>query len=417
MFTAKRSDFPADFLWGASTASHQVEGGTLNQWSVWELAHASERAKTAAERYSWLPLWPEIMPLATRPDNYVSGVGVDHYRRYAADFQLLAQLNLNSFRFGIEWSRLQPAENNWDAAAIAHYRDYIQALKQRGIEPILNLWHWTLPVWFSQKGGFSRRSNLKYWRAYVRRVAEEFGGDLSYILTLNETNVYTSLSYTLGLWPPQRKNWLATAAVYLNLMSAHRQAYKILKAANPKLMVGMAQNYSCNLPRRPGNWLDRLFAAANNYGWNWWFTNRLRGRQDFVGFNFYFVNYYHGWRRTNPPNPVNDLGWYMEPARLYDLLLSVRHRYGKPIMVTENGVADRHDQHRQWWLEETIEAIKRATQEGVEVIGYQHWSLLDNFEWADGWWPNFGLVKVDRQNDLRRTPRPSALWWAKWLKP
>jgi beta-glucosidase len=131
-----QTKWPADFLWGDSTASHQVEGGAHNQWSVWELAQASELAATAEKRLDWLPTWPDIKDQATSPDNYVSGGGVDHYRRYEEDFDFAKKMQLNAFRFGIEWSRLQPKEGQWDEVAIQHYHDYIDALLERGIEPI-----------------------------------------------------------------------------------------------------------------------------------------------------------------------------------------------------------------------------------------------------------------------------------------
>src|SRR5689334_6892587 len=130
-----KKEFPKDFMWGASVSAHQVEGGNHNQWTVWELAHASELAKTAAERLDWIPSWKDIEREAKKPESYVSGRGVKHYEHYEQDFDLLKKLNLNSFRFSIEWSRLEPSEGEWDEKEVEHYRQYIEALKQRGIEP------------------------------------------------------------------------------------------------------------------------------------------------------------------------------------------------------------------------------------------------------------------------------------------
>jgi beta-glucosidase len=153
------------------------------------------------------------------------------------------------------------------------------------------------------------------------------------------------------------------------------------------------------------------------YVWNWWFLNRIKNQQDFVGFNYYFSDYYTGLlRRENPKVPVNDLGRYMEPEGLYPLLLRVWAHYKKPIFVTENGVADHQDKYRRWWLEETIIAMERAVSEGVDLRGYFHWSLLDNFEWKYGWWPKFGLVAVDRKHSMKRTVRPSGEWLAEHIK-
>ena len=405
--------FPKGFFWGASTASHQVEGGTVNQWSEWELSHAQELAKTSHERIAYtLPDWPDIKKYAEKPENYVSGKGVDHYNRYEEDFDIAKKLNLNAFRFGVEWSRLEPSEGEWNLDEIEHYREYILQLKKRGLEPFLNLWHWTMPTWFAEKGGFEKRRNLKYWRRFVQKIANEFGHDLMYVITINEPNVYATFSYYTGEWVPQKRSLRLTAAVYFNLIRAHKQAYKILKRNNPTLMVGVASQLANIQAKRPHNIIDVTVTMWMRYLWNWWYLNRIRNQQDFIGFNYYFTDYYKGIRRDNPGAPRNDLGWYMEPEGLYPLLVRVRSHYKKPIIITENGVADHRDEYRQWWIEETIVAMERAMSEGVELHGYFHWSLLDNFEWKYGWWPKFGLVHVDREHGMKRTIRPSSEWFA-----
>lgn len=408
--------FPKEFYWGASTASHQVEGGTVNQWSVWELAHASELAKTAKSRLGYLPNWEEIKSQAEDPHNYVSGRGVDHYHKYPEDFELLKKLHFNAFRFGIEWSRLEPEEGKWDEKEIEHYRAYIKALTSKGVEPFLNIWHWTMPTWFTDKGGFTRRSNLKYWRRFVQRLALEYGEMLTYVITLNEPNVYATFSYLIGEWPPQEKSTLLFLRTYLNLIAAHKQAYKILKDAKPSLQIGIAQQMANIQARRPHNLFDELGTWWMRFFWNWWFSNRIKRYQDFVGFNYYFSDYYQYFHRKNPSEPLNDLGWYMEPEGLHHLLVRVAAHYKKPIFVTENGLADAHDRHRQWWIEESIIAMERALSDGVDIRGYFHWSLLDNFEWKYGWWPKFGLMEVDRKHGMKRTVRPSARWFARKIQ-
>ncbi len=429
--------FPKDFLWGASTSSHQVEGGNHNQWTVWELENAADLAAKAESLYGRLPIWSEIKAEAQDPSNYISGAGVDHYRRYEEDFDLVRQLNLNSFRFGVEWSRIEPYEGQWDEAAIAHYKNYISELKQRGIQPVINLWHWTLPVWFTKKGGFARRANVDYFLKYVERIAEELILPCKWVITINEPNSYVGMSYLEGHWPPQKYNPLDGFRVYYNLVIAHRRTYDLLKKLDPTLVVGVATQCNNNQPKRPSNLLDKAIAGAANYVWNWWYLNRIRNHQDFVGFNYYFTDFFKGiirqnpqrrnrlhkiiyrgpfkQRRHNPPGPLNDLGWYMEPSGIYKVIMKLAKKYQKPIVITENGVADRHDKYRQWWLEETISAIAKANAHDANVIGYFHWSLLDNFEWAQGWWPKFGLVAVDRANEMKRTVRPSAKWLAQQI--
>ena len=406
--------FPPGFLWGASTAAHQVEGDNHNNWSVWEKSVAKQHAKIAKNQLAWVPVWDKIAPQATNPNNYISGKGVEHYQRYKQDFQLLKQLNLNSFRFSIEWSRIEPECGVFDQDALNHYRQYIAELKRQGITPMLNLWHWTHPVWFEEAGGFARKSNLVYFRRFLKEITGLIE-EVDWVVTINEPNVYTAFSFLNGLWPPQNKNLLVALKVYRNLVRAHRQAYDYIKDTCPRVKVGIAAHLVNALPKRPHNFLDVLSTKWVRYFWNWWFLNRIKTKQDFVGFNYYFTDYYKLLKRRNPAFPVNDLGWYMEPEGLHLLLARVWSHYKKPIIITENGCADKDDQYRRWWLEETMIAMERALSEGIDVQGYFHWSLLDNFEWAYGWWPQFGLIHVNRRT-MARSTRQSALWWADWLK-
>jgi beta-glucosidase len=415
--------FPKDFMWGGSTAAHQVEGNNHNQWSVWELANAERLAKGspglhpnsgAYHRFSQLPVWKDVQEQATDPNNYISGKAIDHYSRFREDFDIAKQLNLNSFRFTIEWSRLEPQEGQWNQEAFDHYKTYIAELKKRDLEPVMNIFHWTLPVWFADKGGFEKKRNLKYFERFVHKVAQELLTHVRYVITLNEPNVYATFSYLTGEWPPQKANPLIFARVYWNLTRAHKKAYYLLKQQKPSLQIGIAAQLANVQAKRPHSISDELVTHYMRYWWNWWFLKRIKREQDFIGLNYYFTDYYRfmlGMVRDNPKVPVNDMGWYMEPEGIYPLLVRLWAHYKKPIIITENGVADMHDQYRRWWIEETIVAMERALSEGVELKGYFHWSLLDNFEWATGWWPKFGLVSVNRHN-MKRTIRPSAKWFA-----
>ncbi len=409
----RRSDFPADFLWGAGTSSHQVEGGTCNQWTAWEDSHADQRAATAQLRLGKQANWPDIAAAATDPATYRSGDASQHYERFETDLDAAAALNLNAIRFSVEWSRIQPEPGRWNTEALEHYRNYIAAAKARGLTPIPTLWHWTLPQWFAARGGFARRRNLPFFAAYVQRMAETIGPDVEQILTLNEPNVYVSHGYADGRWPPHQRNPLAVVRVLRNLVLAHREAAAILRRSNPALRIGIAYNVACNLPADPTSRLDQATANACGYLWNWWFLDRVRGSLDLIGLNFYNTEH---WGRLKPqPGGAarNDMDWPMEPARLYDVLVEASRRYRLPLIVTENGLADATDQHRQWWLQESITAMARARSEGTDLRGYLHWSLLDNIEWDEGRWPRFGLIAV--APDQTRTVRPSARWWAGFL--
>ena len=250
----------------------------------------------------------------------------------------------------------------------------------------------------------------------MERIIEEYGKDLHYVITLNEPNVYTSFGFINRQWPPQEHNVFKATIVYLNLVKAHKKAYKIIKRHSPHIQVGIASQLANIQAKRPHNLIDVAVTKIMRYVWNWWFLRRIRSQQDFVGINYYFTDYYRNFKRDNPKVPVNDMGWYMEPEGLYPLLMRTWAHHRKPIFVTENGLADEQDQYRQWWLQETIIAMERAISEGVDIAGYFHWSLLDNFEWAFGWWPKFGLVAVDRKNDMKRTVRPSGHWYSDFIK-
>jgi beta-glucosidase len=279
-----------------------------------------------------------------------------------------------------------------------------------------------MPTWFTDKGGFAKKENIVYFERFVAKMCQEIQiKKLTYILTLNEPNVYTSFGYITGEWPPQQKKPLTALLTYKNLVTAHKRVYRILKEVNPHVQVGVATQLANIQPKRPQNLLDNMATKWMRYFWNWWFLNRIKRTQDYVGFNYYFTDYYSFgqykgkknafFHRDNPGVPKNDLGWYMEPEGIYPLIVRVNAHYKKPIIITENGLADADDKHRQWWIEETLVAMERALSEGIELKGYFHWSLLDNFEWAYGWWPRFGLVAVDRET-MKRTVRPSAKYFA-----
>jgi beta-glucosidase len=415
--------FPKDFLWGAATAAHQVEGGNHNQWTDWEEENHVKFARLAPKRSVWpaqgtlqdVPSWKYVKYVATDPKNYLSGRSVEHYSRYYEDFDHLKEIGLNSFRFSIEWSRIEPREGEWDEAQIAHYKQYIVELRKRHIEPFPTLWHWTVPVWFAEKGGFEKRENLKYFERFVEKISKELLGNMRYITTLNEPNVYAFSGYVLEDHPPGKRNVFMALRVYFHLMLAHRRVYRTLKKQHPKAQIGYSAALINIQAKRPHNYIDELSTQVLRYCWNWWFPNRIRKEMDFFGVNYYLTWYLQGAKIKNPTLPINDMGWYMEPEGIYPLFVRIYDRYKKPIIVTENGVPDTRDEYRRWWLEQTMIAIERALSEGIQIKGYLHWSLLDNFEWAFGWWPNFGLIEVDRKT-MKRTIRPSAYWYRDWIR-
>jgi beta-glucosidase len=410
-----RGVFKSGFLWGASVAAHQVEGGNNNQWTAWEHETAARQAATAKHRLSWLPVWQSVKKDAANPNNYISGRGIDHFNRYETDFAIAKKLGLNSMRSGIEWSRINPEEGVYDQKAIAHYQKYFKAMRKAGLEPFVNLFHWTMPQWFADKGGFTKVANLVYWRDYIHTLLEHFEfSDINYILLINEANTYSVMGYAGTEFPPGEKNLLKSWWVYRNLALAHRQAYKIIKSMHPNIQIGSA--HQCNSVVGHGL-VGKFMAKAQLWFWNYSWLDSAR-HHDFIGINYYFTDHRKGFSlapNANPSEPLNDLGWYMNPSGIEKVFRGIAKRYpGVPMIVTENGVADMHDELREWWIAETIDVMSKVVKDGIPLIGYLHWSLLDNFEWQYGWFPKFGLIAVDR-NTMQRSVKKSARAWSTWL--
>lgn len=406
--------FPKQFLWGAATAAHQVEGGTHNQWTVWELENARALAMQAEYQLTDLPAWNSVKTAARHPANYVSAGAVDHYRRYKEDFDLLKKLHMNAFRFSVEWSRIEPKEGAWDASEIEHYKQYVAELKKREIEPIVTLFHFTLPVWFSELGGFEKRKNIKYFTRFTEKILTELGSSVRYVITINEPEIYAMQSYVEGRWPPAVQSKTKAVRVLHNLIAAHKQSAKVIHTMSQRYQVSVAKN-STYVYAGDDAILTRMTASVQQYFIDDYFLNKVVDHCDFLGVNYYFSNRVFGYRTHNPDEKLSDLGWDLTPENLQFALERLYEKYELPILITENGIADASDEKRKWWISQTIIAMRLSMQRGVPLIGYLHWSLLDNFEWAYGKWPRFGLVHVNYRT-MERTIRPSAKWFAGVIK-
>lgn len=406
--------FPKKFLWGAATSSHQVEGGTHNQWTSWELENAKSKAAQASYHFEDLESWPLIQDEAREPGSYVSGESIDHYNRYTEDFDLLKAMNMNAFRFSIEWSRIEPQEGAWNIEAIEHYKAYASELKRRGIEPIVTLFHFTLPVWFVQKGGFEKRGNAKYFVRFADKIVRELGANVRLIITLNEPEVYAHESYRVGNWPPNLTSKWKLWRVMNNLAYAHNQAARAIHTINRRYKVSIAKN-SNYFYAGDNAWLSRKSAEIMQYFQDDYFLKKVIKNCNFLGVNFYFSNRVYGYRVHSPEIKVSDMGWDLSPADIQHALERLHEKYHLPIIVTENGLADKEDTNRQWWIAQTLLGMQKAMDNGVKLEGYLHWSLVDNFEWDKGIWPRFGLIAIDYQTKAR-TLRPSAVWFGKVIK-
>lgn len=429
--SANELRFPKRFLWGAATAAHQVEGGTHNNWTVWELENAKSLAKAAEYKIGHLESWPHIKKFAQDPANYVSGKAIDHFNRYEKDFDILKKMNLNAFRFSIEWSRIEPEEGVWNVEAIEHYRRYITALKQRGLEPMMTLYHWTVPVWFAEKGAFARAKNIDYFVRFAEKVLLELGSELRYITTINEPDTVVALGYWLQEHPPYKHNLLQAFWVYRNHLKAHKRVFQLARRISRRFKVGFVKGYSHIKPaddRRLTRWMIRIDHALRDGA----VLRYVGSKTHFIGVNYYFTDYYSGFRLLVGQNshftedrirrplkksqvPVSDMGWGIEPENLEHVLKRLG-KYKKPLIVMETGVADHRDEFRKDWLNGTIRSVNNALAAGVDVQGYLHWSAFDNFEWAFGKWPCFGLIGIDYENGLQRVPRRSAVYYAALVK-
>ncbi|MDN5835162.1 MAG: family 1 glycosylhydrolase [bacterium] len=411
---ATKYKFPKRFLWGAATSAHQVEGGTSNQWTSWEHHNAPTLAAQSQYVYGSLDNWDSLKAEAQKPSNYLSGRAVDSYNRIEDDVALIKKMNMNAYRFSIEWSRVEPSENTWDSDAIDHYKDYIKLLKKHDIEPIITLFHFTLPDWFQSIGGFAKRRNVKYFERFARKIVSELGVTIRYIVTINEPEVYASASYYQGDWPPNLTSRYKWWRVINNLAYAHRRVARTIHGLNRRYRVSIAKNSSYFYPGDDA-WLSRLSARVMQYTHNDYFLKKVIKSCDYIGLNYYFSNRVYGYRVHNQQDNLSDLAWSMDPSDIQFVLEQLSSKYKLPILITENGLADSDDSRRKWWISETISAMQSARNNGVDLIGYLHWSLLDNFEWNKGYWPKFGLASVNKDT-LDRTLRPSAVWFGKIIK-
>lgn len=401
--------FPKGFSWGAATASHQVEGSNYNDWSEWEKQNAERLAHESEKNFLWNPNWEKFRTEATDPANYLSGTACDHWNRYAEDFDILKDLGLNAYRFSIEWSRIEPEEGTFDEAALQHYRDMLVALRVRGIEPFVTLWHWTLPLWLAGRGGVLSPDFPRLFARYAERIVHALGNDVRYWITLNEPDIVASHAYFKGAWPPQKKSFFLYQKALGQLVKAHLQTYAVIKSFSPQAQVGIAK-HNVWFEAARNTWWNRLLKTIADRLWNHWFLRKIAHAQDFIGLNHYNHHRIDGWFNRNENKIQTDFGWEYYPESLYHALVELK-AYGKPIYVTENGIADASDELRERFIPAALGAMEHAIADGTDVRGYFYWSLLDNFEWDKGYWLRFGLVAVDRTTQ-QRTIRDSARQYA-----
>ena len=414
-----RMEFPPGFLWGAATSAHQVEGqNTCNDWWRFE-----QRPGAIAGGRG-------------------SGEACRHFERFDEDFALAEADGHNAHRLSLEWSRLEPAPGRFDPGAVAHYHDVLDSLRRHRLTPVVTLHHFTNPLWIADAGGWESRETIGRFEAFVRFCAREYGSQVDWWCTVNEPEVFAFRGWSEGVWPPAVRDDSRALTVIAHQLEAHGRAYRALHAEDRAdadgdgvaARVGFAKHFVQLEPLRSWNPLDHVQAYFEHRLFNEAVERaavdgeidlsipgarpvkrsvpELKGALDWYG-----LNYYTRWmvrslspvpHVARPGSPRNDLGWELWPMGLERALVSAG-RLGKPVLVTENGVADAADALRPEAIVSYVEAVHAALAQGVRVLGYLHWSLLDNFEWADGYSGRFGLYAVDfDREDRPRTRRASA---------
>ena len=402
MFTKK---FPTGFLWGTATAAHQIEGNNKNSdWWKWEQRKDYSKNVESDEKDKY-PLEPSL-------------IACDSYNRYEEDFDLCVKMNNNAVRISVEWARIEHKEGVFDEKEILHYKKVLKAAKDRNLKVFLTLQHFTLPLWLSEKGGWANVSTPKYFSRYAKKCAQEFGELVDSFLTINEPQVYIYMSYTKGTWPPNKRNPFLGILVQFNMIFGHRKAYSSIKSVSNKYSVGIVKNIVWEYASEDKHFLkilDVLVAKIMYWFSSGFLFSLLKGRLDLIGLNYYFTNRIKNLKLANVDDKLSDLGWWIHPKGLENVLLTLK-KYNLPIYITENGVADKDDRLRKDFIEEMLVSCHNAIEKGVKLKGYFHWSLLDNYEWQQGFWPRFGLIEIDRENNLKRKMRPSALYYGEICK-
>ncbi|MEP7287119.1 MAG: family 1 glycosylhydrolase [Chloroflexota bacterium] len=406
--------FPQGFLWGCATAAHQVEGRNINDWSRWEQTPGhifqNQRSSRACE---W---WDG---------------------RYLEDFDRAAEMHNNAHRFSVEWSRIEPEPGKWDEAALQHYRDMLTALHARGIIPMITLHHFTNPLWIAEHQGWLWDETPIHFEKYVRKVVSTLGDLCTLWCTINEPMVYATQGYSLGKWPPGLKSGRGFNQVTVNLVRGHAAAYHAIKELQPTSQVGYAMHHLGVSPMRP-HFIHWPAAYLVDHFFNRTFTLAMvdgivhlpgsrdvpmpqaKGALDWVGLQFY-QQYNVGFTLTRPASffitqhkptdmPVGPGGWGgLNPDATYGHIEWLAKTLKKPVYITECGVPDPDDTVRPGYLIRSVRSVWRAANYGYTVGGFFFWSLMDNFEWTEGYDPHFsfGLYHTNFETQ-ERTPRRSA---------
>lgn len=377
---SKFLQFPDGFLWGSATSAFQVEGGCKNH-----------------DFYDWARQ-------GRVKDGSNPAEAVDFWERYPEDIPLMREMNHNAARIGLEWARIEPEQGRFDPDALAHYRKMIETMKAAGIEPVITLHHFANPLWFVRAGGWESRQAPELFTRYVSQVIGALGDLVTWWVSINEPNVYTFYAYLQGSFPPGQRSFILAQKVRKNLLKAHGLAYDLIHQhyqshswPEPKISIAIHLRTFDPISQSP---LDKLAVRSMNRLFHQEFIDPVTDKLDYLG-----VQYYSGdlvrfpMQMLNRPGlPKNVLGWDIYPEGFNRVLTWAWERYHLPILVTENGTCDDDDELRPGFITEHLIQLHRGIGQGVKVLGYLHWSTLDNFELVEGLSIRFGLIHVDHDN-------------------
>ena len=401
----------AGLLLGSATAATQIEGGDENN------------------------NWARFAREGKVKDGTTPVRASGHYTRVHSDIDLMADMGMQIYRFGIEWSRIEPQRNVYDEAAIAHYRDEIEYMISKGIRPLLTIHHFTNPLWFEDMGAFEHKDSPKIFLSLTKKVVESFGDIVSEYITINEPNVYATNSLLWGEWPPEKKSMGSLVRAFSNMAAAHVLAYEYIhKARREKgyddTLVSFANHLRVFAPANPKNLFHRIASSLSKYLFQDAITAAMmtgkcrfpvmrrkgiaKGKYyDFIGINYYSRSSVSGFADGVRADAYhNDLGWEIYHEGLIELSDELYAKYHAPVFVTENGTCDNTDAFRARFIYDQLKLISETEN---AITRYYHWSFMDNFEWKEGETGRFGVVHVDYETQ-KRTVKDSGHLYASIIK-
>lgn len=412
--------FGKDFLFGVATSAYQIEGDNYCDWTEWERKRRFFRKSKLSS----------------------CGKAADHWKRYIEDFFLLKELGVNAYRFSVEWSRIEPKPGEWNEDALQRYLDMVVLLKKLNIKPMVTLHHFTNPIWLHTDFPWYSEKSIERFEKFAEKVVLTLKDYVKYWITFNEPIVFLIWGYIDGKMPPGLKSLKRAYHALKNMLLAHKCAYDIINHfCGSDAKVSIAHNMMQVTPAFRFNPLDRLLCSHIDRFYNWMLVDAFAQNEIDFSFpttrkrtiklnlkdtiNFWGINYYTRMHfrfslskpllfsfvpKRRPEHNLSDIGWEIFPEGMEPVLKKVYSKLSLPIIITENGIADRKDEKRISYIKAHLEVLKKC-QKNIPIKGYFYWSFLDNYEWLSGFKPRFGLFEVD-YDTLKRTKRKSAFFFS-----